>query len=72
MNDFNKLLRDMITAAVDERINSVEALEERKRKQVRYAIRDATASSALHSPWRHSRSPQLFFGRVAYSRYPDG
>lgn len=29
MNDFNKLLRDMITAAVDERINSVEALEER-------------------------------------------
>lgn len=38
----------------------------------RYAIRDATASSALHSPWRHSRSPQLFFGHVAYSRYPDG
>nr|DAI09157.1 MAG TPA: Pyocin activator protein PrtN [Caudoviricetes sp.] len=29
MNDFDKLLRDMITAAVDERINSVEALEER-------------------------------------------
>lgn len=29
MNDFDKLLRDMITAAVDERINSIEALEER-------------------------------------------
>ena len=29
MNDFNKLLRDMVAAAVDERINSVEALEER-------------------------------------------
>ena len=32
MNDFNKLLRDMITAAVDERINSVEALEARMGK----------------------------------------
>ena len=29
MDNFDKLLRDMITAAVDERINSVEALEER-------------------------------------------
>ena len=28
MNDFNKLLRDMIAAAVHERVNSVEALEE--------------------------------------------
>jgi len=29
MNDFDKLLREMITAAVDERIGSVEALEQR-------------------------------------------
>lgn len=29
MNDINKLLRDMITSAVDERIGSVEALEQR-------------------------------------------
>lgn len=29
MDNFDKLLRDMVAAAVDERINSVEALEER-------------------------------------------
>lgn len=29
MSDFNKLLNDMITAAIDERIGKVEALEQR-------------------------------------------